>query len=198
MRNFALALGALAAAATLAASPAMAVAVTDTVQAPSGFFVPTDAQKYDSPFYRGADEDWAWQHSAIGTAFTTASLNISAFDIDFAAGELDEIFAMDGATWVSLGFLTGNDGVWEFGNAFALGANFFDDITTGLKVRIDIDTGRDGWYATLGKSSLSLDEGVLPPPTPGVPEPSSWAMLIAGFGIVGAAARRRRQAAVAA
>jgi hypothetical protein len=27
-----------------------------------------------------------------------------------------------------------------------------------------------------------------------VPEPSSWAMLIAGFGLVGAAARRRRQA----
>ena len=31
-----------------------------------------------------------------------------------------------------------------------------------------------------------------------VPEPASWAMLIAGFGIVGAAARRRRQMALAA
>ena len=30
-----------------------------------------------------------------------------------------------------------------------------------------------------------------------VPEPASWAMLIAGFGLVGAAARRRRAAAVA-
>lgn len=29
-------------------------------------------------------------------------------------------------------------------------------------------------------------------PLPGVPEPASWAMLIAGFGLVGAAARRRR------
>jgi hypothetical protein len=29
-----------------------------------------------------------------------------------------------------------------------------------------------------------------------VPEPASWAMLIAGFGLVGAAARRRRQAGV--
>ena len=27
---------------------------------------------------------------------------------------------------------------------------------------------------------------------PGIPEPASWAMLIAGFGLVGAAARRRR------
>jgi hypothetical protein len=35
------------------------------------------------------------------------------------------------------------------------------------------------------------------PTTPGpgvVPEPASWAMLIAGFGLVGGAARRRRQA----
>lgn len=31
-----------------------------------------------------------------------------------------------------------------------------------------------------------------------VPEPASWAMMIAGFGLVGAAARRRRNAAVAA
>ncbi|MFN7174747.1 MAG: PEPxxWA-CTERM sorting domain-containing protein [Thermaurantiacus tibetensis] len=31
-----------------------------------------------------------------------------------------------------------------------------------------------------------------------VPEPATWAMLIAGFGLVGAAARRRRQAVVAA
>jgi len=31
-----------------------------------------------------------------------------------------------------------------------------------------------------------------------VPEPGTWAMLIAGFGLVGAAARRRRQTSVPA
>jgi hypothetical protein len=31
----------------------------------------------------------------------------------------------------------------------------------------------------------------LPGVAPGIPEPSSWAMLVAGFGLVGAAARRR-------
>ncbi|UAK26498.1 PEPxxWA-CTERM sorting domain-containing protein [Sphingomonas nostoxanthinifaciens] len=34
-----------------------------------------------------------------------------------------------------------------------------------------------------------------PPPATSVPEPSSWAMLMAGFGIIGLAARRSRQAA---
>lgn len=32
------------------------------------------------------------------------------------------------------------------------------------------------------------------PPAPGIPEPASWAMLIAGFGLVGSAMRRRRVA----
>ena len=34
-------------------------------------------------------------------------------------------------------------------------------------------------------------------PSVAVPEPASWAMLIAGFGLVGAAARRRRTALTA-
>ncbi len=34
------------------------------------------------------------------------------------------------------------------------------------------------------------------PGNPGVPEPATWALLIAGFGLVGAAARRRRLANV--
>jgi len=35
-------------------------------------------------------------------------------------------------------------------------------------------------------------------PVDPVPEPATWAMLIAGFGLVGAASRRRRTSAVAA
>ena len=49
-----------------------------------------------------------------------------------------------------------------------------------------IDTSENWHGFTLGV----LD--VAPPPNPGVPEPATWAMLIAGFGLVGFAARRRK------
>jgi hypothetical protein len=185
-------------AAGLLASTAGAVAVTDVVEAPTGFFVPTDAQKYDSPYYRGAGQDWEWQHSAIATPFTTASLNISAFDVDSDSGEVDEIYAMDDGVWTYLGTLTGSDDAWEFGNSFDLGNNFFDDIADGLMVQIRIDQLNQGWIVTLGKSALSLDGGGLPPPTPGVvPEPATWAMMILGFGLVGSMARRRNRSVIA-
>ena len=69
---------------------------------------------------------------------------------------------------------------------------------TGAPVRI-------GLYASASLASsdlgVGLDNVVLtetltppppPPPAPGVPEPASWAMLIAGLGLSGAALRRRR------
>ena len=191
----ALSLGLFLAAATVAAP---SVAATDIVQAPSGFFLPAGTSPYDSPYYRDNNQDWSWTHGIIAAGFTTASLSVSAFDVDFSSGETDNIYAMDSGNWVFLGALTGSDGNWEYGNAFALGSNFFDDIATGLQVRIDIDATNDGWVVTLGKSVLTTDGSTLPPPMPGVPEPSSWAMMIAGFGLVGASMRRRKSTVVAA
>ena len=187
---------ALLALATAVAAPAMAA--IDTVQAPSGFFLPAANGPNDSPYYRYGNDDWSWTHGSIAAGFTTASLNVSAFDVDFDQGETDNIYANDSGTWILLGALTGSNQTWQFGNAFVLGSNFFDDIVAGLQVRIDIDATNAGWAVTLGKSSLTTDGTVLPPPQPGVPEPSSWAMMIAGFGLVGAMARRRKTATVAA
>ena len=50
--------------------------------------------------------------------------------------------------------------------------------------------------ATNQRYFLTLSQFIADPPPPvgGVPEPSSWAMLIAGFGLTGVAARRRRLA----
>lgn len=54
-------------------------------------------------------------------------------------------------------------------------------------LRIDV---LDGGYAAFDNIVITADDvggGV-----PGIPEPASWAMLIAGFGMIGALARRRR------
>ncbi|UCV18456.1 PEP-CTERM sorting domain-containing protein [Ferribacterium limneticum] len=45
----------------------------------------------------------------------------------------------------------------------------------------------NGGYASIGKTNVILDVGVA-----AVPEPQSFAMLLAGLGIIGAVARRRR------
>lgn len=173
----------------------MAQAAIDVVEAPTGFFAPDNTQLFNAPYYRWYNEDWSWQHSAIGGAFTTASLNISAWDVDASSGEVDNIYALDNATWTLLGSLAGLDNDWGY-TTFNLGANFFDDIAGGLQVFIDIDSTHnfDNWAVSLAKSVLSLDGGVLPDPdpnpTPSVPEPSTFVLM--GAGLAGVAMLRKR------
>lgn len=197
VRNLVAGIALAAAFTAVVAAPARAAVSID--QAPSGFFVPNDALKKTTPYWRGRGQDWSWQHGAIASAITTASLSISAYDVDFEGGEVDNIYALDGANWVLLGALTGVNNAWSFGNAFTLGSQFFDDIATGLKVKIDIDANDTGqWRVTLGKSVVTTEGSDLPAPVPGIPEPSTWAMLMLGFGLVGVMARRRKTSAVSA
>lgn len=53
-----------------------------------------------------------------------------------------------------------------------------------------------GQVALSGASPM-IDDILITGPGRGVPEPTSWVMLLAGFGMVGAAARRRRTSAAA-
>ncbi|MBS0503749.1 MAG: PEPxxWA-CTERM sorting domain-containing protein [Proteobacteria bacterium] len=56
---------------------------------------------------------------------------------------------------------------------------------------IDPLTG-DFIFSTFGGgNSLFVINGFVAPPNPGVPEPATWAMLIAGFGMAGASVRLR-------
>lgn len=77
--------------------------------------------------------------------------------------------------WIESTYTIANAGTYRLG----FGATNFGDFV--------VDTGL--------AFSGALVDGVGVDP---VPEPSSWVMLIAGFGLVGAAARRRRIAAIAA
>lgn len=166
--------------------------LTDTVQASTGYFVPTDSQKYDSPYYRWNGQDWSWTHNAIAGTLSNVGLSISAFDVDASSGEVDKIYAMDSGSWVYLGNLQGGNDIWAFSN-FNLGASFYDDIAAGLQVKLEIDAGNDGWAVTLAKSSLTVDGGSLPTPIPSVPEPESYAMMLVGLAGAVVAARRRKQ-----
>jgi hypothetical protein len=63
-----------------------------------------------------------------------------------------------------------------------------DFLATGASTAITL-TGTSGFFYTgLDNVSVELLSGVV-----GVPEPASWALMIAGFGLVGAALRRRQR-----
>ena len=178
------------------ATTAHAVAYTDTVDAPTGFFIPAGPAPTTSPYYRGIGQDWGWTHNAIAGSFTSRTLGVSAYDVDASSGEVDNIYAMDDGTWTLLGSLAGANNVYSFTN-FTLGSNFDNDINAGLQVKIEISVGlgQPGWLVTLAKSSLSVDGGDLPDPNPTnpVPEPETYAMMLAGLGLLGFTARRRKQ-----
>ena len=57
--------------------------------------------------------------------------------------------------------MMGANDTWAF-TTFTLGSQFFRQLTTGLQVKIDIDTGNRGWLVTLAKSVVTTDGATAP------------------------------------
>ena len=154
------------------------------------YFGPVSSQITSTPYLRYGYQDWSWKQVAYSGVFTSAVLTIGAHDVDFGAGEIDNIYAYDAnsadGVWVLLGRLSGADAAFS-STRWTLGSNFFDDIKSGLMLKIDIDASSAGWGVSLTSSQLSLVNANL------IPEPGSIALV--GLGLAGLIAVRKRKLA---
>jgi len=150
----------------------------------------------------------------LGSVLTNTTFTIvgsATGDLDGSTGTfltVSPFTATDGAAYSftsTRGNFTGTlDNVFSVGpvsnrvlTAFALGtftpAGSFSSFVAGPASLTFSFTQNNSGGAISGGFTLSTP----PIPTPGVPEPAAWAMLIAGFGLTGAAMRRRRIAVAA-
>jgi hypothetical protein len=84
---------------------------------------------------------------------------------------------------------TTSDGVASDQNFFNVPAMTFDSLTTDFFIDRIAGSTDPGTFGTLGRAYFSADSRTLDV----VPEPSAWALMLLGFGGLGAVLRARRQ-----
>ena len=154
----------------------------DIKQYPTGYFTPNESATYDEPYYRWFNEDWGWTHGGVNAPTTSATLFVSAWDVDASSGEVDNIYAYLGNTKTILGSLKGANDAWGY-STFDLDINIWGaELVSGLRVWMDIDSthGSRTWAVALAKSVVTIDGGTPPPPNPTVPDGGATLALLGG------------------
>jgi hypothetical protein len=159
-------------------------------------FLPTDGGRF-ALLTAGADDDY----QTLTQSFTLAQASLVSFDAAFLADdEVSDGLGFNDDGYVCIGLLGGIaarlfqsdiNAVGDFGEtpwthvSVLLGPGTYS-IEAGVRNVGDIANG----YSP-GFDSRLIFDNVAVSAAP-VPEPASWALMIAGFGLVGGALRRRR------
>jgi PEP-CTERM motif len=127
---------------------------------------------------------------------TTLVSQVGFTSVDPGLGLVGSVFT--GGQWGGTGITLVNGGVTAANVEF----NFNDDVGNGFQLRLNGSEvpganwlfWNGGTSPVVGTGNTAGLDGVTFGDTGGVPEPASWALMITGFGLVGAAMRRRNLA----
>lgn len=158
--------------------------------------------------------DWKQRDQSGSGCIAQAGLAISRVTQGLAANRGSWCHSGNGVTELARAANLGDTG-WLDNQEYG-----FDLVFTSSNIKVFVDdvleidlngTFADGAFGFYNYSQAQvlyagIEETILPPPPPPpgggggvgvIPEPATWAMMIAGFGLVGSAARRRRKAVLA-
>ncbi|MDR3086597.1 MAG: PEPxxWA-CTERM sorting domain-containing protein [Azoarcus sp.] len=167
-----------------------------------------DQVTYGTGTYDGQNAfgvNWVNVDYFLAASSHTARNSFQLILVDRGNGDFDIVYNYDTIQWetgtASGGSASGlggfsarvgySNGTGEVGSFFELpgsavnGAFLDGGLNSLASHRMDSDV--------TGRYIFQVRGGGVLPPSPPVPEPETWAMLLAGLGIVGAAAKRRRR-----